>query len=313
MKITDQVLQSKYFASEPPVLVDIGASGEIHARWESIASYAICIAFDADDREFQVSEENNKGYKKLVRINRIVNSQPAGQTEFYLTKSPFCSSLLEPDLENLKPWLFRSLFEIEKVSQLPSVTLAETLRSLNISYIDWFKVDTQGTDLRIYNSLPSDIKESILLAEFEPGIMDAYKGEDKLYAVMQEMHRQGYWLSSMEVKGTQRLQNGYSEQIGGFLSKRIIRTSPGWAELTYFRTPVQLSCRNYLLMIVFALLDHQYGFALELCDVGRAHYDEPLLDECRKSVLKMIQREKLKLPLIFIKRKFNKLFSRIDA
>ena len=313
MKIIDQIMRSEYFRDQPPVLIDIGASGGIHSKWKYIAKYAYCIAFDADDREFQMSEEFNKDYKKLFHVNRIVTALPSGNTPFYLTQSPFCSSLLEPDEEKLDPWLFKPLFEIKKITNLPSVTLSETLRSAGISYIDWFKVDTQGTDLRIYKSLPQEIRDTVLFAEFEPGILDAYKEEDKLYSVMQEMHSQGFWLSSMNVKGTQRLQNSYAAQIGSFLSERIIKTSPGWAELTYFRNPESLSRRSLLLMLVFALLERQYGFALELVDKGRQQFRESLLDECRKSVLNKIQSEKKKIPLILLKRKINKLFAGIHA
>jgi hypothetical protein len=313
MNIIDKIMRSEYFRDQPPVLIDIGASGGIHSKWKCISKYACCVAFDADDREFRISEETNKDYKKLIHINRIVTASPSGNTPFYLTDSPFCSSLLEPDEEKLRPWLFKPLFEVKKITSLPTVTLGETLLSANISYIDWFKVDTQGTDLRLYKSLPARIQETILFAEFEPGILDAYKDEDKLYSVMQEMHTQGFWLSSMNVKGTQRLQNSYALQIGGFLSERIIRTSPGWAELTYFRNPEGLSIRNLLLMFVFALLERQYGFALELADKGIQQYRDPLLDECRQSVLKKIQKEKKKIPLILLKRKITKLFSGIHA
>ncbi|HET7003017.1 MAG TPA: hypothetical protein VFI33_16945 [Puia sp.] len=313
MKIIDKILSSEYFRDCPPVLIDIGASGGIHPKWKYISKYSYCVAFDADDREFQISEQSNRDYKKFIQINRIVTSQPSGNTPFYLTSSPFCSSMLEPDEEKLSPWLFKPLFVVEKITTLPAVTLEETLQSANISYIDWFKVDTQGTDLRLYKSLPSKIQETVLLAEFEPGIMDAYKEEDKLYTVMQEMHRQGFWLSSMNVKGTQRLQNSYARQLGGFLSERIIRSSPGWAELTYLRNPESLSIRNLLLMIVFSLLERQYGFALELTDIGMTESRNPLLDECRQAVLKKIQGEKMKIPLILLKRKINKLFAGIHA
>ena len=304
---------SEYFHDKPPVLIDIGASGGIHSKWKKIARYANCVAFDADNREFQISEETDKNYKKLINVNRIVATQPSGHAPFYLTQSPYCSSLLEPDQEKLAPWLFKSLFEVKQVTNLPAVTLAETLASANISYIDWFKVDTQGTDLRIYNSLPDEIRNTILFAEFEPGIMDAYKEEDKLYSVMQVMHEQGFWLSSMNVKGTQRLKNSYVQQIGGFLSERIIKTSPGWAELTYFRNPENFSCRSLLLMIVFALLEEQYGFALELADKGILQFSDPLIAECRIAVLKKINKEKNKIPLILLKRKINKLFAGIHV
>jgi hypothetical protein len=313
MKIIDKIMRSEYFADDPPVLIDIGASGAIHLKWKYIAKYAYCIAFDADEREFKITEQTNSGYKKLIHINRIVTDFPSASATFYLTRSPYCSSLLEPDEERLRPWLFKPLFQVEKVTSLPTVTLAETLQSAGISYIDWFKIDTQGTDLRLYKSIPDNIREKILFAEFEPGIMDAYKGEDKLYSVMREMHAEGFWLSSMNIKGTQRLQSKYVKQLGGFLSERIIRTSPGWAELSYFRNPEGFSCRNLLLMIVFSILERQYGFALELADMAILRFRDPILTECRKVVLNKIKNERKKIPLILLKRKINKLFSGIHA
>lgn len=65
MKIIDTVLSSSYFENKPPVLFDVGASGEINKKWSTIAPYSICIAFDADDREFDVSEKQVSGFKKL--------------------------------------------------------------------------------------------------------------------------------------------------------------------------------------------------------------------------------------------------------
>jgi hypothetical protein len=61
----------------------------------------------------------------------------------------------------------------------------QALIKININYIDWFKTDTQGTDLRLFKTLPSKIADHVLAAEFEPGILDAYIGEDKLYSVME--------------------------------------------------------------------------------------------------------------------------------
>ncbi|HMH31780.1 MAG TPA: hypothetical protein VK543_02060, partial [Puia sp.] len=215
------------------------------------------------------------------------------------------------DLEKLSPWLFRPLFEITKVTTLPAITLQRALKETGIHYVDWFKTDTQGTDLRLFTSLPTQIRESLLAAEFEPGIMDAYKGEDKLHMIMEVLQQQGFWLSSMKVKGTQRLHVRYANQLGEFMSQRIIKTSPGWAEICYLKQSAA-SERHILLLCVFALLEQQYGFALEVIDFALQQYDNPIFGECKKAVLEKIRSEQKKLPLILMKRKFNKLLNKIN-
>lgn len=312
MTIIDRILQSQLFKDQAPVLIDIGASGEINAKWAAIAPYSICLAFDADDREFHITEAVDKTYKKLITVNRIVTAQPTDKTSFYLTASPFCSSLLEPDNARLEPWIFSSLFKVDKITSLPATTISDALRQAGITYIDWFKTDTQGTDLRLYNSLSDNVRSGILAAEFEPGIMDAYKGEDKLYTIMQQMHGADYWLSSMEVKGTQRLHKDYIRDISPFFAQRMLRKTPGWAEITYLRQPGPLSVRQILLLYIFALVEKQYGFAIEIAVHGKGLFpQESLFETCRLEALKKLTAGKRSAPLVFIKRQINKLFSNI--
>lgn len=310
MKIIDAILQSKYLADRPPVLVDIGASGEINAKWKPIASYCICIAFDADDREFHVTEKTNSTYRRLLTFNRIVTAEPIEFADFYLTASPFCSSQLEPEGDKLMPWIHSALFSVEKKTRLGAITMTESLRQANIDYIDWFKSDSQGTDLRLFNSLSPSVRSGILAVEMEPGILDAYKGEDKLPVVMRQMEENDFWLSTMEVKGVQRLEASHVADMKPYISRRIMRKSPGWAEVTYLRRPGRLEAREYLLLIVFALLEKQYGFALEVVEAAGAFSDIALFRDCKTEIIRELKAEKRKVPAIYLKQKIDKFFSR---
>ena len=312
MQIIDSILQMELFLSRPPVLIDIGASGEINPKWKQIAPHSICVAFEADDREFNFSEQDNRTYKKLITFNRIVTAEPVVKTDFYLTSSPFCSSLLEPDVRELKPWIFSSFFATEKKIQLPAITLTQALSQIKIDYIDWFKTDTQGTDLRLFKTLPTQISDHILAAEFEPGIIDAYCGEDKIYSVMEHMHQHKFWLSSMEPKGVQRIDPNYKGKFSSFSLRKIIRKSPCWAEVTYLRQPFLNDKRKILLLYIFALLEKQYGFALEITDFALQNFQDSIFQDCRKAVLKKLNVEKWKIPFVIFKRQFNKLFTNIN-
>lgn len=311
MKIIHDILKSELFVQKPPVLIDIGASGNINAEWKTIAPYSICIGFDADDRDFHLSEEEGKNYKKLIKINRIVTAEKMDNPSFYLTSSPHCSSLLEPDAAGLSPWVFSPLYKIDKEIKLQAITLREAFEQIKISYVDWFKTDSQGTDLRLFTSLPDQVANSVLAAQFEPGIIDSYKGEDKLYSILKEMDGRDYWLSYMDVRGTQRLHHKYVAQISRYIHKGIIRKSPCWAEIIYLRNPLK-DKRNLLLLYIFALIQKQYGYAVEVSDFGLSELKDPIFGECRSAALKKIQAEIAKLPLVIGKRKFNKLLSSIN-
>jgi len=73
MSLIDKVLTRKEFEDKPPVLLDIGASGTIHKKWKRIAKYSICIAFDADTRDFNPEPEIAKKYRKQHLGTELLN------------------------------------------------------------------------------------------------------------------------------------------------------------------------------------------------------------------------------------------------
>jgi hypothetical protein len=297
-KIIGNILSTEHFQNKPPLLVDIGASGEIYSKWKQIAPHSICVAFDADTRDFNAVVEENKGYKKLYKINRIVSAESADYKTFYLTKSPYCSSTLKPDTQKLEPWVFKSLFEVEETALLPSIQLNDVLKTIGYDYIDWFKVDSQGTDLEIFLSLPVEMRSTILAADFEPGIIDAYIGEDKLYQVQETIEKEGMWFSSFVVKGTKRINKKY-DTISQFQ-----RNSPCWAELTALKTNSNNDIRSLLLLIIFSLIEDQWGFALELID--KSELKQPILVNIKESILKEVSGNNfLKRKILTFRSKFG--------
>lgn len=312
MNIIHSILDSEVFRNQPPVLIDIGASLEIHAKWESIARYSICLAFDADSREFHMTEEIDARYRRLVIFNRIVVAQPVDESNFYLTKSPFCSSALEPATQKLQDWVFSGEFTVEKVIKLPAITVATALERAGVDYIDWFKTDSQGTDLRLFASLPDRIAQNVVVAEFEPGILDAYKDEDKLHMVMAEMERRGFWMSSMHTQGVQRISSESTTRLGK-LAVRALRKSPGWAEVCYLRDQGEQSERQLLLLCAFALIEKQWGFALDVARRAQERFTNPLFRDLALTIRKKLATRRLGLPLVYLKRKLTRLLAHIDG
>lgn len=282
--IIRKVMGHPLLKKAPPVLVDIGASGSLPKQWKLIAPYSICVGFDADTRDFAVSESENGDWKKLYLFNRLISTKSSSEVDFYLTKSPYCSSTLKPDNEALKPWAFSTLFEVDKVVKLPAVDLHSVLEKIGITYIDWYKTDSQGTDLRIFDALPKSIIRKIISADFEPGIIDAYMGEDKLHQLMAYMDKQPFWVSHMEVKGSQRIDQDDLQNLN-YLKRRFIssflKTAPGWCEISYINklSDKEMTCREYLLGWVFATMKGEHGFAIQAAKDGAIKFEEPLFNE----------------------------------
>jgi len=316
MNLIDKIFELPALKQEPPILVDIGASGSIHREWKAFAKHAVCLAFDADDREFGYISDESKGFKKLFIYNSLVSAKEGEQTDFYLTASPYCSSTLEPDGKALEEWAFASKFQTEKKVTVKNTTLPKVLADLKIDKIDWLKTDTQGIDLSIFRSLPESIQRKALVVELEPGIIDSYKGEDKLYKVFEYFDGLPFWLGAMTVKGSQRLRE--SDVEGLHLSDRLKKfiyyshkTSPGWAELKYFNDfSGEMSLRDHLLGWTFAVLEKQFGYSLAIAHHGRERFTEPLFEDMIRYSEGKLKSGLLKLKFLpAVKEKFSKLFN----
>lgn len=309
MNFIDEILTREEFKKKPPVLLDIGSSGHLVEKWRNIARYSICIAFDADKRDIEYLVEENKRYKKLFLYNCIVSDKENGEKNFFLTKSPHCSSSLKPDIKALSNYVysFYGLFTVKKKVKLKAISLKKILRDLKIKKVDWFKTDSQGIDLRLFNNLESSTRKSVLVADFEPGIIDAYQGEDKLADLLLYMDKLPFWVSNINMGNSYRIN---SDILSKKLSKKkievIIQSSnlvPCYAEITYmnsFCDKRKFNKRDYLLMWVLAILNKQYGFSLEIIIKGNEKFKDKIFNKLENYTFALIEREikKKKIPTL---------------
>lgn len=266
-----------------PVLIDIGASGPHRQIWDLIALQSVLLRFDPDLRE--IRDLNGAGYRRAITINEAVTADPsAGEVPFYLTRSPYCSSTLEPDIEALSDYIYTDLFRVERKVQVKASALAAILARTKLDRVDWFKTDSQGTDLRLFNSLPDAIRSRVLCVEVEPGILDAYRDEDKFAEAHLALMSQGFWLASAKVCGTTRIRQSTLARLRRNRPDLDVNTirghcdvSPGWVEALYLRDLGYLKARaapaeDYVVLWAFALMVDQWGYALDVALEYEGHF-----------------------------------------
>jgi FkbM family methyltransferase len=297
LELVERILSGPELTAEPPVLIEVGASGGTNAKWRALAPYSICIAFDPDTRAMQAVHAETSGYRRLHIVPAAAAADDVSEAEFHLTRSPYCSSRLRPDAAALGNWSFARLFDVERTVRVPCVGLQKALRDAGVSRVDWFKSDSQGTDLRLFQSLGEALCLRTLAVEFEPGIIDAYEGEDKLSAVLAAMDRPEFWLCDLDIRGTLRMspeEAGRLEDGRTGLLSTVLRSSPGWGEMTYLNTfhgSGPFSKRDWLLGWVIASTSDQHGFALDLARRAGAATSESVFGELARDSERIIRKQ----------------------
>ena len=303
MSVVDRILRLPELEAAPPVLVDVGAAKGMHPPWRRIAKYSICVAFEADERELASVTSEASGFRSLTTYNCLATESTSDSQRFHLTASPYCSSRLAPRLELLQRYAFAPLFRIERTVDVRTRDLASVLAELELDRVDWLKIDSQGTDLRLAQSLGADVLSRALVVELEPGIIDAYEGEDTLAQVLDDMRTRGFWMSGMTIRGSTRIESGLARRTLGERGSRYLdlchKTAPGWAELEYFNgfdDDALFGKRELLLGYAFAFVRGHHAFALELAEKGRAKFGAPF-DDLAGAALKRARRTLARLPL----------------
>jgi FkbM family methyltransferase len=291
----EKVLQRPEFEMQPPILIDVGASGGLHGAWKDLAKYSVCIAFDADAREMRQNSRAGLAYKRLHIYDRALSVGEEGVADFYLTRAPACSSLLPPCTESLAAWEFADRFTVVKKSTVQTIHLQTVLKEQRIEQVDWFKADSQGTDLRLFQDLGQSRMRRVLVAEFEPGILDSYRGEDKLWQLMSSMDSLGFWMSDIEIMGSQRVRKSLMDAFRPFERKymvHLLKSAPGWAEVAYLNgfADEGFRLREYLLGWVCAAVKGHHGFALELAIKAKERFRDAFCEELEQDSIRSIRR-----------------------
>jgi FkbM family methyltransferase len=295
VSLSSEILRSEPFVDAPPILVDVGASGGVHRKWKPIAKHCVCIAFEPDERERRL-ERRHGDFRELWVVNRPVAERAERAARFHLTRSPYCSSLLEPDADALARYALAPLFDVERVEDVETVELRTVLAEAGHERVDWFKSDSQGTDLRLFASLGDDVTARVLLVELEPGIIDGYRGEDKLADAIRELSSRGFWMSGLRIEGWPRFRRDLLERRLGPLERRFVRAAlrpaPGWGEaewLSAFESAELFGERELLLGFVFASLRGHHGFALELAVRGRERFGGETFRRLERASLRRVR------------------------
>jgi hypothetical protein len=309
MGLVDDLLSRPEIESAPPVLLDIGAAGTPYPKWREIAPHAICLAFEGHPD----NPSGAKGGFRELHIRAAVVAERTERGPFYLTRSPFCSSRLRPKGAALQPYAFSPLFGLERVDQVETVALPEVLSELGFQRVDWFKTDSQGTDLRLFVSLGEELAPRVIVADFEPGIIDAYEGEDKLADVMRYMDGLNFWMSDLKIEGSHRVTH---EVVARLLPPRLRRhigvslhTAPGWGEVEYFNDFTEealLDKREYLLGCAFGWACGHFGFALEVASKGRSRFGDGIFARVEHAAEARIRRGLAALPVAALRSRLRR-------
>ncbi len=261
-------------------VVDIGASGQMDDRWISLSAYLNVTGFEPNWEECRRLNEGPSHHHSSRYLPFAISGEK-GRFPLFKTKSIYCYSLLEPNLNWLRRLTptFSSLFEIEGTEVIEAVTLSE-VQELQGMDVDIIKLDTQGLELPILSNA-GKLLDSAFLVETETGFVQHYFGETTFSQIDEFMRSKGFALfdlKSYRVERKTRLEQ-FAENKGQLMWGEAIWLKDYLALLETGKwRPEEMSRQKFLKILVTCRELGFVDYALELADLlgksGRITADE---------------------------------------
>jgi len=251
-----------------PVLMDVGATGEIPALWTELAPHSTYVGVGP-------SSESGNYFRQTHSIEKIVTPDHAEIVFLHLMRNPIYSSLLEAHPQAITDFLDPHLQPAGEIP-LASTTVDEIATDLALPGIDWLHTNINGVDVPIFQSLSRHLKPTVLALDSCLDVVDLYQNQQSGVARYPELLHEGFWLSRTFVDGPIKMRQASLAKLQSLdpsLNRQFIidhhRRTPGWIFVRFLRTLEFLARRDsprrdYALLWTFALLDNQFGFCTDL-------------------------------------------------
>jgi len=167
-------------SQKPLVVADIGCRWGFAERFLTVPDkegFKI-YGFDPDEEECRRLQQAYKDIPEgIVTCVPIALAGQEGMRNLYITKQPACSSLHPPIqyLAERYPTLSNDI-KLDKITTVNVTTIEKWAAAHNVDYIDYLKIDTQGSELEILTGAGA-LLESVRCIDIEVEFNPIYEGQ----------------------------------------------------------------------------------------------------------------------------------------
>lgn len=240
-------------------LVDVGAAGGVHDRWNLLGDKLRVIGFEPDVREFERLPKN----ANQVWLNTALYADDRVH-HLHLTRYQTNTSLLEPNRRVIEALCYRvEDFDILKTVPLKCERLDDVLERERL-VVDALKLDTQGTELYILQGAARSLEQDIFAIETEVEFVRLYEKQPLFTDVDQYLRAKGFGL--IDYGNIAFMKGGHSVGVGGAKGQMVSADALYFKRLDQIAGFLMPNDLDRLERIIMACLVYGYSdYAIEIC------------------------------------------------
>lgn len=143
--ISDKIPVQSFLGQTPIYVIDVGAAGGIHARWERFGSNLRVFLFEPEKDAYD-QLVSAFGSDRRMKVFDCALSEDGNDVTVHLTRWPRATSVYPTSREYVEMSCIRDHYDVVKTVKLRSKRLADVYDE---SDLDFLKIDTEGYELPI--------------------------------------------------------------------------------------------------------------------------------------------------------------------
>lgn len=254
----------------PFVFVDIGSRAGLSTEWDQVKSLVKVVMFEPDEVEakrIQESSHNNE-----IVIPKAVWSHN-GVVSFHSTRNPSYSSVLKPNEEVLEGTFYysRNFYKVEKTSEIEVNLLEDILNDYGINIIDFLKIDIQGAEHYIFDTIKN--WEPISGIHTEAYGSKLYEEGSNIATTLQRLYEKNLEIYDLSIIADAPVveinnQNVFSKKLLNARPKSGYKSRPMVYDLLLLKNKINIlnsKDKKYIRKMIFVLCIYKYfDYALNL-------------------------------------------------
>jgi FkbM family methyltransferase len=194
------------------IYMDIGARAIKHNHFVNTFPHSQYIGFELDAKE--CNRLNTLGFRRHHFYPQAIGRDREMRT-LYVTRNPACSSLYEPNVQDMHRFLeCGSFFEVLERKTVETVGLDAWCRNTDLPGVDFLELDTQGSELDILQGCKHLLGSSILGLKVEVEFYPLYIGQALFSDIENYLRPLDYYLFDLS---RYRLRRAYIKTRGQLL------------------------------------------------------------------------------------------------
>ena len=253
--------------------MDVGAAGGVHPLWEPYGEFIEVDAFEPNREACRRAADASPSF---VNWHPVALGRTTGKQPFYVLAAPTGSSFYPPN-DDIQQFLNNSAYRrLDHVVDVETWSIPDFLRQSNRPMPNLLKLDTQGSELDILQSIDDRGWDDVLAIELEVEFIEVYRGQPLFANVDAFLRSRGMLL--FDLRTAREYCSAHDEP--GYYLKKHFGVTHGRQDMSarlyagdalYFRdaftTPPRT--RDGLLKLIATLLIYLYfDYAMYFCDRG---------------------------------------------